>query len=55
MKKRINISLSEDTLERLKLYAQANHTTVSQAITDWVWSIKNEKLYLDFLKGENHG
>lgn len=40
MKKRINISLSEDTAERLKQYAWENHTNVSQAITDWIWSVK---------------
>ena len=40
MKKRINISLSEDTIERLKQYAWENHTNVSQAITDWIWSVK---------------
>ena len=40
MKKRVNISLSEDTLERLKQYAWEHHTNVSQAITDWIWSEK---------------
>lgn len=37
-KKRINISVSLDTEKRLKQYALEKHTTVSQAITDWIWS-----------------
>lgn len=44
-KKRVNISISQDTEERLKQYAFENHTTVSQAITDWIWSVK--------VRGEN--
>jgi len=40
MKQRINISLTPDTVERLKTYAWENHKTVSQAITDWIWSAK---------------
>lgn len=39
-KVRINISLDEDTAERLKQYAFENHKNVSQTITDWVWSAK---------------
>lgn len=39
-KVRVNISVEEDTLERLKQYAYENHTTVSGAITDWIWSAK---------------
>lgn len=37
---RVNISITEDTAERLKQYAYENHTTVSQAITDWIWGQK---------------
>lgn len=46
MKKRINISLSEDTEERLRQYAWEQHKSVSQAITDWIWSarVKNEQI-----------
>lgn len=46
MKKRVNISLSEDTIERLKQYAWEHHTNVSQAITDWIWSekVKNSQI-----------
>ena len=46
MKQRMNISVSEDTIERLKQYAWEHHTNVSQAITDWIWSakVKNEEL-----------
>lgn len=44
-KERVNISISPDTRERLKQYAYENHKTVSQAITDWIWSVK--------IKGDN--
>lgn len=46
MKKRINISVAEDTAERLKQYAWEHHKNVSQAITDWIWSVKvkNEQI-----------
>lgn len=45
-KVRINVSLSEDTIERLKQFAFENHTTVSQTITDWTWKakVKNEQI-----------
>lgn len=45
-KVRVNVSLSEDTIERLKQFAFENHTTVSQAITDWTWKakVKNEQI-----------
>lgn len=45
-KVRINISLSQDTAERLKQYAYEQHKTISQAITDWTWSakVKNEQI-----------
>lgn len=39
-KTRINISITSDTADRLKQYAYEHHTTVSQAITDWIWSQK---------------
>lgn len=39
-KKRVNIYLSEDTIERLKQYAWEQHTSVSHAITDWIWHTK---------------
>ena len=46
MKQRINISVTEDTVERLKQYAWEHHKSVSQAITDWIWSVKvkNEQI-----------
>ena len=46
MKQRVNISITEDTAERLKTYAWENHKTVSQAITDWIWSekVKNTQI-----------
>ena len=45
-KVRVNISLDPDTHERLKQYAYEHHTTVSAAITDWIWGqkVKNENL-----------
>lgn len=39
-KVKVNLSLDEDTAERLKQYAFENHTTVSQTVTDWVWAAK---------------
>lgn len=62
-KVRVNISLSADTVERLKQFAYENHTTVSQAITDWTWKakVKNEQIRgqqsLNFEKrrGKRHG
>lgn len=45
-KKRVNIYLSEDTIERLKQYAWENHTSVSHAVTEWIWhtKVKNEQI-----------
>lgn len=37
MKKRVNISLDDETLEALRNLANNKHTTVSQYITDIVW------------------
>lgn len=39
-KVKVNLSLEESTAERLKQFAWENHTTVSQAVTDWIWSAK---------------
>lgn len=39
-KKRVNISITPATEERLKQYAYESHKNVSQAITDWIWSVK---------------
>lgn len=46
MKQRVNISVTTDTAERLKQYAWEHHSTVSQAVTDWIWSakVKNEQI-----------
>lgn len=33
----MNLYFSTDTIERLRKYAENHHTTVSQAITDWIW------------------
>ena len=34
----MNMSFSVETKDRLKAYAEQRHTTVSQAITDWIWA-----------------
>lgn len=46
MKTKVNLSLDQDTAERLKQYAYEHHKNVSQAITDWIWAqkVKNENL-----------
>ena len=38
-KEMMTISLTPDTKGRLRAYAEQNHKSVSQAITDWVWSL----------------
>ncbi len=38
MKKRINISLDEDTADAIKVVADRSHKNVSQWITDKVWA-----------------
>ena len=35
----MTISLTPDTTARLKLYAEQTRRSVSQAITDWVWTL----------------
>ena len=35
----MTISLTPDTKARLKLYAEQTRRSVSQAITDWVWTL----------------
>ncbi len=40
MKRKVSISVSEDTAIRLRQYAREHHTSVSQAITDWIWQAK---------------
>ena len=37
-KEMMTISLSPDTKERLKKYAEESRKSVSQAITDWIWT-----------------
>lgn len=43
MKKRVNISLDEETAERIKKLARDSHKNVSQWITDVVWSVTKEE------------
>jgi hypothetical protein len=45
-KEHLNISVSQDTKDRLQAYIEENHkASISQAITDWIWSqpLKSEK------------
>ncbi|MCI6766295.1 MAG: ribbon-helix-helix domain-containing protein [Lachnospiraceae bacterium] len=42
MKKRVNISLDEDTVERLKELADQSHMNVSQWISQAVWNSRVE-------------
>lgn len=39
-KKRINLSIDEDTEERLRQYSWENHSTMSKAVTDLIWQAK---------------
>lgn len=43
---RMNISVDEDTAERLRQYAWEHHSSVSKAISDLIWSakVKNEQI-----------
>lgn len=37
------LSLDEETCKRLEQYAKEHHTSVSQAVTDWIWKEKVSK------------
>lgn len=37
-KEMMTVSLTPDTKNRLKKYAEEAHKSVSQAITDWIWT-----------------
>ena len=43
---RMNISIDEDTAERLRQYAWEHHSSVSNDISDLIWSskVKNEQI-----------
>ena len=43
MKKRVNITIDEETHETLKTLAKDSHKSVSQWITDKVWEEKKRK------------
>lgn len=36
----LQLSVTEDTKERLCDYAVERHSNMSQIITDWIWSVK---------------
>lgn len=36
-KNRMSLSFDQATKDRLRAYAEARHTSVTQAITDWIW------------------
>ena len=61
-RKRVNISISEDTLERLKQYAFENHigNGVSGAVEDLAWKakvsgsqVRGQMSFKEVKKGEN--
>lgn len=43
MKKKVSISLDEETIEKLKELAEASHRNVSQWITEKVWESAKEE------------
>ena len=50
---KLNLSVDEETRDRLQQYAYDHHTTISQAITDWIWAQKvNESKSLPELEEE---
>ncbi len=46
MKKKITISLDDETYERLTKMVEERHTSISQFITDRIWE-------MNFLRAEN--
>ena len=40
---RVNISITKETKQRLKNYADYKNVSVSQAISDWIWSTRFDK------------
>ncbi len=36
----VSASMDQESKERIMKYAAEKHTTASQAIVDWIWSIK---------------
>ncbi len=55
MKKRINISLDEETVEMLKYIADLSHKSVSQWISDSVWEYSKEhKIKIEDKRGQKN-
>ena len=46
---RMNISIDEDTAERLRQYAWEHHSSMSKAVSDLIWSAKVKK---DQIRGQ---
>ena len=40
---RVNISITKENKQRLKNYADYKNVSVSQAISDWIWSTRFDK------------
>lgn len=41
---RVNLSVDQKTKYRLEAFAEKHYTNVSQAVTDWIWGIKDKDL-----------
>ncbi len=55
MKRRINISLDEETVEMIKMIADISHKSVSQWISDSVWDYSKEnKINMEEYRGKNN-
>lgn len=55
MKKRINISLDEETVEMIKIIADISHKSVSQWISDSVWDYSKENnINIEDYRGKNN-
>lgn len=52
-KEAMTLSFSAETKARLKNYAEQNHKTVSQAITDWIWAQPIKQISVSVQEQEN--
>lgn len=51
-KERINLYLDEETIDKLKQYAEENKRSASQAVTDWVMTLRVSKTTVSTKYGE---